>query len=272
MKKKYIIYLVLIIFISCKNEYKTYYPNGALHILSQENGNHKLDGEFKEFYENGTIEAISNYTNGRLDSTLLYEKNGQLSLALHYKKNDTIYCKNFKDNKLERSGNIYKKRKIGYWYTYNKMGLKTAKYEYINLKNNEYLNQNWNYDNQGRLIRNAGNNYTISYAKKNYAVGDTVIFKIHYNSQLGKDSKAILYLSPKIKNDFSNIDQVKFGPYYSNASNNDFKLYTIFSENGNKNIRGYIQESLFQKDKPKEDQYLMREVYFNVPLFIKKKQ
>ena len=76
MKKKYIIYLVLIIFISCKNEYKTYYPNGALHILSQENGNHKLDGEFKEFYENGTIEAISNYTNGRLDSTLLYEKKG----------------------------------------------------------------------------------------------------------------------------------------------------------------------------------------------------
>lgn len=189
----------------------------------------------------------------------------QLSIT---KKNDTILCKNFINNKLEKSGYIYKKRKIGYWYSFNKKGFITAKYEFINLNNKEYLNQDWKYNN-GRLIKNEGNNYTISYDKKNYSIGDSIIFKIHYNPQFGKDSKSLIYFSPKVKKDFSNIDQVKFGPFYSNTMNNDFKLFIIFSEKGRKNIRGYIQESLFQKGKPKREQYLMREVYFDIPLNIK---
>lgn len=87
MKKKYLIYCLFISLISCNNEKKEYYPNGAIRHSFNLNTNHELEGESKEYYENGNIKSIEYYKNGlRIDSSLYYDKNAKLSLAIYYKK------------------------------------------------------------------------------------------------------------------------------------------------------------------------------------------
>lgn len=261
----------MILFISCKNEVKEYYyhyPNGELKMSISFDENMKLEGIAKQYYDNGAIKSIQSYKNGKnIDSSIFYRKDSKIYLILYYKKEDTLVCKAFKNNRLHDEGEYYKNRRIGYWYTYNQKRQKVKRREFIDLNGKEYLNQEWDLDNKNNIIDNRGNNYLVSLNKKDYSPQEIIKIKIHYNPIFGRDSRAVVYMSPELKSDYSNLKQVRLDERYS--LDNDFDILVRFSSKGSKNLRGYIQESLFLKNKPKDEQYSMREVYFNIPIVIK---
>lgn len=70
-----------------EGEYKVYYPNGTLQgEVIYKNG--EMDGEFKEYYENGNLRTIVNYKSGELNGLKEdYYENGNLWTRQEFKDN-----------------------------------------------------------------------------------------------------------------------------------------------------------------------------------------
>lgn len=267
--KKYLIFILsAIIIISCNTSEKKEYKDGVLFKSYALNSNNEFDGLYKEFYKNGNAKVIHNFKNGTLiDSSVSYNYDSSVSDIRYYYKKDTVFCKTFKNNFLESSGEAFQNRKIGYWNYYNRNGKIFKKQEFINLCGKHYINQSWEYDDKNQIIKDRGNHYEIILKRKEYLVGDTINIKIIYTPALGKESHNLIYVSPKISSNFCNIKNIKLDNWYSDSREINSKV--VFSTKGVKNLRGYIQEYLLQKGKPKNMEYLYREVYFDIPLLIK---
>ncbi|MHC0443881.1 hypothetical protein ACWA1F_00635 [Flavobacterium sp. 3-218] len=269
MKKIIIIFLLLpILIISCKENVIKEYKNGVLYKLYTLDDNDEYNGVYKEFYNNGNVKVIHNFQNGVLiDSSTSYNTDSSLLDIRFYNKKDTVFCKTFKNNTLESSGEAFKTRKIGYWNYYNEDGRIIKKQQFINLCGKHYVNQSWEYDKNNSIIKNKGNYYKVILEKKEYSVGEKIDIKIIYTPLLGTKSKNLICTSTKISDDFCNIKDVKLD--YWHSDNREITIKLIFSTKGNKNLRGYIQEYLYKEERPINDKYLYREVYFDIFLHIR---
>lgn len=265
--KKIFLLSVIILIISCKKDVVKQYKNGTLYKSYNIDNNNEFDGVYKEFYSNGKVKVIHNFNNGILiDSSTSYREDSSISDIRYYNKKDTVFCKTFKNNILESSGEALQSRKIGIWDYYDINGNVTKKQEFINLCGKHYINQSWEYDTKKQIIITKGNHYQIFLEKKEYLVNEKINIKIIYTPLLGNKSKNLIYTSTKITPDFCNIANVKLDYWYSD--NREITIKLIFSTKGDKNLRGFIQEYLYKKERPVNDKYLYREVYFDIPLHI----
>ena len=69
-------------------EKKEYWKNGKLKAKWYEDENGDLEGEYKEWYENGNLKIIKNYKDGKLNGVVtLYYPNGNLKVTGKFKEN-----------------------------------------------------------------------------------------------------------------------------------------------------------------------------------------
>ena len=143
---------------------KNYYDNGKLKSEFEKNDNGKLDGIYREYYENGQLKLECTYKDGQLDGiSKEYYKNNQLSCEYNFKNGqldglckeyydsgkikEEYYCKNgefegiykkYYTNGKEKSEYNYKNGRIsGIAKEYRINGDTDVEYDYkkINLEN-----------------------------------------------------------------------------------------------------------------------------------------
>lgn len=256
--------LISLVLFSCNNIVNEYYDDGQLFRAYEKNIYGKKNGNFKEYYLNGKLKIQRHYINGKIESSIFIDKN-DVKFVYNKIKNDSSFCKVFKDNRLFLSGYLYKGIKIDIWEVFDSKGKLFKKQQYISLCSEQYLNQFWEFNEQNEIVNNKSNFFDIDFEKKKHEIGDSVNVKIKYYPILGKNSKNLIFLSPAIDKDFCNIKNAELDINYPNGR--IFDMTFIFETKGVKNLRGYIQESLYNQVKPKNN-YAFREVYFDIPIII----
>ena len=106
------------------------YKNGQ--VKSIENfKNGKLNGEFKEFFENGSLFQIGTFKNGDMKNIKVFYENGNLKFEQKLKDRKGKYRGYYPNGKLEVEGEVFQGDEIGLWKYYNEEG---------NLLKTEYKN------------------------------------------------------------------------------------------------------------------------------------
>ena len=107
------------------------YKNGQ--VKSIENfKNGKLNGEFKEFFENGSLFQIGTFKNGDMKNIKVFYENGKLKFEQNLKDRKGKYRGYYPNGKLEVEGEVFQGDEIGLWKYYSEEG---------NLLKTEYKNQ-----------------------------------------------------------------------------------------------------------------------------------
>ena len=106
------------------------YKNGQ--VKSIENfKNGKLNGEFKEFFENGSLFQIGTFKNGDMKNIKVFYENGNLKFEQNLKDRKGKYRGYYPNGILEVEGEVFQGDEIGLWKYYNEEG---------NLLKTEYKN------------------------------------------------------------------------------------------------------------------------------------
>ena len=107
------------------------YKNGQ--VKSIENfKNGKLNGEFKEFFEDGNLSQIATFKNGDMKNIKVFYENGKLKFEQNLKNRKGKYRGYYPNGKLEVEGEVFQGDEIGLWKYYNEEG---------NLLKTEYKSQ-----------------------------------------------------------------------------------------------------------------------------------
>lgn len=107
------------------------YKNGQ--VKSIENfKNGKLNGEFKEFFEDGNLSQIATFKNGDMKNIKVFYENGNLKFEQNLKNRKGKYRGYYPNGQLESEGEVFQGDEIGLWKYYNKEG---------NLLKTEYKSQ-----------------------------------------------------------------------------------------------------------------------------------
>ena len=107
------------------------YKNGQ--VKSIENfKNGKLNGEFKEFFENGSLFQIGTFKNGDMKNIKVFYENGNLKFEQNLKDRKGKYRGYYPNGMLEAEGEVFQGDEIGLWKYYNEEG---------NLLKTEYKSQ-----------------------------------------------------------------------------------------------------------------------------------
>ena len=107
------------------------YKNGQ--VKSIENfKNGKLNGEFKEFFENGSLFQIGTFKNGDMKNIKVFYENGNLKFEQNSKDRKGKYRGYYPNGMLEVEGEVFQGDEIGLWKYYNEEG---------NLLKTEYKSQ-----------------------------------------------------------------------------------------------------------------------------------
>ena len=107
------------------------YKNGQ--VKSIENfKNGKLNGEFKEFFENGSFFQIGTFKNGDMENVKAFYENGNLKFKQNLKDRKGKYRGYYPNGMLEAEGEVFQGDEIGLWKYYNEEG---------NLLKTEYKSQ-----------------------------------------------------------------------------------------------------------------------------------
>ena len=107
------------------------YKNGQ--VKSIENfKNGKLNGEFKEFFENGSLFQMGTFKNGDMKNIKVFYENGNLKFEQNLKDRKGKYRGYYPNGHLEAEGEVFQGEEIGLWKYYNKEG---------NLLKTEYKSQ-----------------------------------------------------------------------------------------------------------------------------------
>ena len=93
--------------------------------------NGKLKGEFKEFFENGSLFQIGTFKNGDMKNIKVFYENGNLKFEQNLKNRKGKYRGYYPNGKLEIEGEVFQGDEIGLWKYYNEEG---------NLLKTEYKN------------------------------------------------------------------------------------------------------------------------------------
>lgn len=295
MKKEYLILLIFIL--SCKKVEKYYYPSGELlstvqvndkglnhgemkemYITGQLKGigyyiNGKKDGTFKLFHESGKIKAIEHFHNGSLvDTSKIYDKQGNLIVS-KYVQNGKIFCKTFDINGTLRSeGEIEENFRINWWNNYDLNGSLKSKVQYILLNNEEYINQVYQYDGLGNIVKDSSNFYSINFPDT-IKVNKLVKGEIRLNPYLSREEGFYMvyfrYFDLEEKNK-ANLDST-YGTPDKNAL-----LWAKFKKLGKKRIEGFISEEKRIVSENKKDtsnidiQIKEHKMFFNKDIFVTK--
>ena len=94
--------------------------------------NGKLNGEFKEFFENGSLFQIGTFKNGDMKNIKVFYENGNLKFEQNLKDRKGKYRGYYPNGKLEVEGEVFQGDEIGLWKYYNEEG---------NLLKTEYKSQ-----------------------------------------------------------------------------------------------------------------------------------
>ena len=106
------------------------YKNGqAKSIENFKNG--KLNGEFKEFFEDGNLSQIATFKNGDMKNIKVFYENGNLKFEQNLKNRKGKYRGYYPNGQLESEGEVFQGDEIGLWKYYNEEG---------NLLKTEYKN------------------------------------------------------------------------------------------------------------------------------------
>ena len=106
------------------------YKNGQ--VKSIENfKNGKLNGEFKEFFEDGKLFQIATFKNGDMKNIKVFYENGNLKFEQKLKDRKGKYRGYYPNGILEVEGEVFQGDEIGLWKYYNEEG---------NLLKTEYKN------------------------------------------------------------------------------------------------------------------------------------
>jgi antitoxin component YwqK of YwqJK toxin-antitoxin module len=267
--KKYLFVLILITLYACKREKRSYYPTGEIQNKYYVNNYNKIDGNFEEYYPDGTLMIKKIYKNGLLkDSSIYYTKNGKIGLIRSYIKKGITYDKfyrNFDEKKISEEGYFLNNNKIGKWKYFDEYGNVNKVFEYVNVCGEQYTNQGWIYSETGQIIKKESNYFSIKTNKKEFVIGEAINIKIHYEPYFGDKSESLICISPKIEESFCNLNTEKLDTIYS--CNHNFNFQISFAKSGKKNARGIIKEIYYDKVKNQTGERIL---YFDIPLLIKK--
>lgn len=266
--KKIIIPLLFsIIFYSCNENKTEYYANGNVFKIYSLNKNGKLQGDYKEFYDNGELKEISIYENGVKVDSSLYFNNGKINRIDYYLGNDTLLIKNFEKGKIRSKGKFYKGQKVHIWEYYSENEKKEKVFEYINLCGKQYTNQGWYFNHNGDTLIKNSNFYKLNNFSNKIKHNEALAFQMFYKPIL-ENSNSFICLSPLIEEDFCNINNVTLDTIFAVNSNNIFDIHVSFSKIGNRNLRGFITEYTKRTVSNDSAEYNERKVYFDIPLTI----
>ena len=94
--------------------------------------NGKLNGEFKEFFENDSLFQVGTFKNGDMKNIKVFYENGNLKFEQNLKDRKGKYRGYYPNGKLEVEGEVFQGDEIGLWKYYNEEG---------NLLKTEYKSQ-----------------------------------------------------------------------------------------------------------------------------------
>ena len=94
--------------------------------------NGKLNGEFKEFFENGSLFQVGTFKNGDMKNIKVFYENGNLKFEQNLKDRKGKYRGYYPNGMLEVEGEVFQGDEIGLWKYYNEEG---------NLLKTEYKSQ-----------------------------------------------------------------------------------------------------------------------------------
>jgi hypothetical protein len=122
---------------SCKKTEKTYYENGRLKTIAKVTSEGNWDGPVKRYYDDGNIEYIASYANGKLNGLVKwYSKSGDLYKTETYSKGkleglvilyDSLGYKHLEQDYVNG-------KEIGYRF-YDTLGNVDAKFVYLDTLN-----------------------------------------------------------------------------------------------------------------------------------------
>ena len=208
MKLKYILFFICLTIISCKNTKKERFADGTI-AKEYELKNGKLDGTYKEYFQNGKMKAVFLLKEGVLiDSSIFYNKEKSFIEKInYYLPNDSIRTKFLNENgKVESTGLFFKNQKYGKWKYFRNDGNLEKVFEYKNIEGEQYTNQSWYFNTIGDTIKNLGSYYKIKSLPKSIKLNERLIMDFEYQPLLSEYSDAAIYISSKINSDFSNLN------------------------------------------------------------------
>lgn len=291
-------FIILLFLVSCNkfitNEVTKSYKNGKKEVFSVKDDT-VLHGKLTKFYKNGNIEAESIYENGKkTDSTIYYyNSNKKLIESIEYwLGNGFSEFVGFNESQNIISKGKYKDNiQIGIWNYYNEGKLNRSS-EFINIRGESYLNQDWYFNSNGDTIK--GDYMKHKLFKDTVYVGKPVLahFKSIHSSMDGYYSDFAVVI-PKHSNknffpDFSNerlvptdtIPCLKYdGVDHSDLPkevelNKEVRFEATILQKGKYHLRGYFAQyiktdsvSLFEAKSPVD--YKERKIYFDIPIYVK---
>ena len=105
------------------------YKNGQ--VKSIENfKNGKLNGEFKEFFEDGSLFQVGTFKNGEMKSIRVFYENGNLKFEQNLKDRKGRYKGYYPNGMLEVEGEVFQGDEIGLWKYYNEEGKLSSEVTY----------------------------------------------------------------------------------------------------------------------------------------------
>jgi len=250
MKKIIILLFIVFSILSCKNDTE----------------------EIIQYDKEGNILSKNYISNGKsLDSTI-YLKNELVITKIIFNKDNKSECyvKYYDNNgKLESEGNTINKIKIGKWKFYGSKTKEAKIVEFENICGEEYPNQEWNYDDKGKLNLDIRSYYTYKFKSPVFKSGGTNILTINYTPMIKKGAICIINFSNKIDSTFCNVDKIEKVAFRSSDSLT-FTVPMMLDEIGKHNFRGYIEEHVFEEVKNSNlSNHKIRRVYINIPFEVK---
>ncbi|WP_179317934.1 toxin-antitoxin system YwqK family antitoxin [Winogradskyella undariae] len=192
-----------------------YKKNNSIPAKTFELKKGNLNGEYKQYYKNGIVELIEQYSNENIfNLCLYYYKNGNIKDSIKYKLNTS------------QNGHIFSNKTFMKSYYENRVPRKIENYDSLGVKNG-----NWKeYYENGKLKKSINYSNKVK-IKKNEALPN------HYGELIGK------YIT------YYNNGQIKSKLYYKNNKIEN-RHYCYYYLNGQKSECGYLRESNSTYPKP----------------------
>ncbi|WP_177733523.1 toxin-antitoxin system YwqK family antitoxin [Flavobacterium inviolabile] len=246
--KKIILLGITFFFVSCKNE-------------TQEIIQYDKQGRVasKNYVSNNTsLDSVINFTNGIIDSKMFFSKDNESS----------CYVKYYDKLGIASEGNTINKVKDGRWKYYDSKNRLRKIVEYKNICNEEYANQEFNYDEKGKLLANKSSYYTYKFKTSKLESNKVNELTVNYVPFIKKGTTSLLVFSPEFDSSFCNINAVKKDSV-STTTHLTFKIDVSFGDKGKNNFRGYILEYYYKETSDKNVlKTRERKTFINIPVVV----